>query len=159
MLSLAIHRNDKKLFDYLITNKIYNSTEFYFYVYGGFGGTFFKDKPFGTLVDIIKSNSIKNEEYYLKVLSQNNFVEITALKYSDINNCYSATVSVNNLRIRSHPALNGKIVSLLKKGDKVKILATVPSSEKINGIENNWRFVVNENNEKGWIFGGYLLYQ
>jgi hypothetical protein len=63
--------------------------------------------------------------------------------------------SIEGLRIRNLPNINGERIGLLEHYEKVKIIREDNSSIVIDGIEGKWVYVITENNE-GWVFNGYL---
>lgn len=70
--------------------------------------------------------------------------------------------SIEGLKVRDTPSLNGKRICGLVNALPVKIVA-VGSSAEIDGIKDNWVKILipayewkTETPEYGWIFGGYL---
>ncbi|MFD1736704.1 SH3 domain-containing protein [Bacillus salitolerans] len=64
----------------------------------------------------------------------------------DSSNELVATVTASSLNVRDHFTLSGNIVSKVKKGDKLTVVAE----------ENNWCQVILPDGSKGWVAGWYL---
>ncbi|WOB43984.1 SH3 domain-containing protein [Thermoleptolyngbya oregonensis NK1-22] len=57
-----------------------------------------------------------------------------------------ATVTVNDLNVRSGPGTSFPVTFVLRRGDRVEIIRR----------QGNWAFVVGERGGEGWVFGQYL---
>lgn len=64
---------------------------------------------------------------------------------------------VDNLRIRASNALDGKIITHLKKDEKVEKIDYAPGGPvEVNGIEGQWMRVKTATGKVGWCFDAYL---
>jgi len=78
---------------------------------------------------------------------------VGSLRFYNIESIYKP--SVNNLRFRESPTLDGKYIRTLKKGEKLQLLET-GKTETINGVKGTWVKVKTEKGEIGWCFDAYL---
>jgi hypothetical protein len=62
---------------------------------------------------------------------------------------------IENLRLRSQPSADGKILRMLKKDEKLLIIMK-GKEETIDKVKGNWIKVLTEKEEMGWCFDGYL---
>jgi hypothetical protein len=62
---------------------------------------------------------------------------------------------ISNLRLRSEPSANGKILRMLDKDEKILILKK-GKQETIEGVKGNWVKVLTNKNDIGWCFDSYL---
>lgn len=60
-----------------------------------------------------------------------------------------------NLRLRSEPFSNGKIIRMMTKEDKLLIMVK-GKNDTIEGVKGNWVRVLTDQNEIGWCFDAYL---
>ncbi len=65
------------------------------------------------------------------------------------------TPTVNNLRLRESPSLNGKIIRSLKQGEKLEVLER-GNIVDVNDVSGHWVKVKTEKGEVGWCFDAYL---
>lgn len=65
-------------------------------------------------------------------------------------------VDADRLNLRSKPNLDGKIITVLIKGDRVTFLEKSSYKDEIEGIEDYWYRVRTEVGDEGWLFAGYL---
>lgn len=65
-------------------------------------------------------------------------------------------VTASQLRVRNSAGLDGDVVDFLQFGDSVGILERQSDSVVIDGITGNWTNIVYGNDNKGWVFSGYL---
>jgi hypothetical protein len=65
--------------------------------------------------------------------------------------------SLEGLRVRDKPNLDGEKLFLLEKDHEVTILKNDVNNIIIDGIIGNWVYIKSNSNEaQGWVFGGYL---
>ena len=74
----------------------------------------------------------------------------------DLKFNYYFTSTVNKLRLRDKPNLNGNFIKYLNKGDKLVILTSLEEVVEINGVKGTWVKVETEKGEIGWCFDAYL---
>jgi hypothetical protein len=67
----------------------------------------------------------------------------------------TAIVTADSVRLRENSDVKSKIISLLKKGDKVTVLGHTFDMPTINDSKSYW-FEVSIDNKSGWIFGQFL---
>ena len=65
-------------------------------------------------------------------------------------------ITEDNVRLRTAPNLEGKILRLLKRGEKVTVLAMDPTPMGIGEHTANWYKVRTEGGDVGWMYGWYL---
>lgn len=65
-----------------------------------------------------------------------------------------AVVTVAVLKMRSEPAATAPVVTVIKKGTIVKILAKTDAEVTIDNITDYW-YRVESDGKTGWLFGGY----
>jgi len=68
----------------------------------------------------------------------------------------NATVTDDGLRVRSVPNLEGKIITHLNKGTKVKILDRTVEKVEVQDMLNYWYKVELPDGKVGWVFGEFL---
>jgi hypothetical protein len=64
--------------------------------------------------------------------------------------------AVEGLRVRSQPALAGKIITSLASNEEVLILGRGAKPDTIDGRTAHWLRVIEISGSDGWVFGGYL---
>ncbi len=68
-----------------------------------------------------------------------------------------ATVTDNNVRMRSLPAIDSSIITLLDKGDVVSVIGISNEKVSIPSYSPDYWYNVKKNDDKeGWVFGGLL---
>ncbi|MCK4798323.1 MAG: SH3 domain-containing protein [Spirochaetes bacterium] len=65
------------------------------------------------------------------------------------------TPTINNLRFRASPSLQGKFIRSLKKGEKLELLEK-GKTETIGDVTGTWVKVKTNSGEVGWCFDAYL---
>jgi tetratricopeptide (TPR) repeat protein len=65
-------------------------------------------------------------------------------------------VKADRLNLRSKPDLNGKVITVLIKGDELILLEKSSDRVEIDGISDYWYRVKTEVGDEGWVFAGYL---
>ncbi len=65
------------------------------------------------------------------------------------------TPSTSDLRLRTEPSTKGKMIRLLRKGEKL-VLVEKGNSETVGGSQGNWVKVQTTGNETGWCFDRFL---
>lgn len=65
------------------------------------------------------------------------------------------TINDNNVRVRDVPFLTSNVVTMLNKGDEVKIFRRTEFSQVIDGRDAPWYFV-KRGTIYGWVFGEYV---
>ncbi len=89
--------------------------------------------------------------------------ELFALtKYPDIEKVFPNTYTLETtvrLRLREAPDLLAKTITILETGTRVKIFESnrMSGTEVIDGISSVWYYIVTSNEERGWVWGGYLI--
>lgn len=68
------------------------------------------------------------------------------------------TVSAGPLNMRSQPAMDGKVIVVLHKGEQLEVLEESPNMETIDNITAYWYRVRTSKGDEGWVFGGYLTF-
>jgi len=71
---------------------------------------------------------------------------------------YSGNITDNNVRLRDAPGTNGKIVSVLKKGQPCIVLEHSKTRQTIDGVKECWYKIRLPNDVEGWVFGAWLDY-
>lgn len=64
-------------------------------------------------------------------------------------------VNDNNLRLRANPGLDGKILTLLQKGEILEYKYVVPYGDISDG-EYQWVHIKTANGMEGWVFGEFV---
>jgi hypothetical protein len=77
------------------------------------------------------------------------------IKEKDYVNSIKYIPKVDNLRLRESPSIDGKIIRLLTKNEKLEFMER-GKEETINGIKGYWINIKTEKGETGWCFDGYL---
>ena len=75
---------------------------------------------------------------------------------TEVSTKKTASVSSGPLNMRSQPATDGKVITVLHTGDTLEILEESPNQENIKNITSYWYRVRNTEGDEGWVFGGYL---
>lgn len=68
----------------------------------------------------------------------------------------TAKVIGENVNLRNSPNTRGLILNKLKMGSKVRIISQSDKLELHNGRKDRWYYIFDEQDRKGWIFGGFL---
>ena len=63
--------------------------------------------------------------------------------------------TIDNLRFRESPTLNGKVIRILKKNDVLELIEK-GKTETIKGVNGTWVKVKTDLGEEGWCFDAYL---
>ena len=84
-----------------------------------------------------------------------NFYGIDGAK--SINKLYYQTVVTDdNLRLRTSPSKEANVITLLKKGTKVRVLSIDPAITQMEGKDGFWVLVETKSGFIGWIWSNYL---
>jgi len=95
---------------------------------------------------------LKLQEYFNEIVNSLQFFEPTA---KDTKQVQKLTLTIENLRFRETPTLDGKFIRLLVKGEKLEVLER-GKTEEVSGTKGTWVKVKTEKGEIGWAFSGYL---
>ncbi|MFB5652888.1 SH3 domain-containing protein [Leptospira wolffii] len=68
----------------------------------------------------------------------------------------TAKVIGENVNLRNSSNIRGVILGKLKMGSKVQIISQSDKLELHNGRKDRWYYISDEQDRKGWIFGGFL---
>lgn len=68
----------------------------------------------------------------------------------------AGVVTTDNLRLRNKIGLNSQVLTLLKKGTPVTVVALSTKKEKIDGSEAFWMNIKLGNGKQGWVFGHFI---
>jgi hypothetical protein len=63
--------------------------------------------------------------------------------------------STTRLNVRDKPSLMGNVIFQLNPGTFIQTIAIIEEAEIIDGINDHWVKIIDENEKIGWIFGGY----
>jgi hypothetical protein len=92
----------------------------------------------------------------ISVYDQNGMIDNgTYYKIGGPNIKILLTPTIDNLRFRETPDLNGKYIRSLKQGEKLELIEK-GKTETINGTKGTWLKVKTEKGEIGWCFDAYL---
>lgn len=69
-----------------------------------------------------------------------------------------ADVTVDHLRVRSAPTLEGEILGKVFTGMEVEVHDRSGCRQEIDGIDSYWYQITAPDAKKGWCFGGYLAF-
>lgn len=65
-------------------------------------------------------------------------------------------ITATKLNLRSKPSLEGKVITVLDKGDRVTFLEKSSETEYIDEVEDYWYRVRTSEGDEGWLFGKYI---
>ena len=77
--------------------------------------------------------------------------------FTDIDSPRKLLVRATSLRLRKKPSLKGEILTNLKNGEEVTLIAEGSASEKIDDIYDNWVKVKTKDGKIGYCFSGFLI--
>jgi len=95
---------------------------------------------------------LKLQEYFNEIVKSLQFFEPTVNETKGVK-LYTPTIE--NLRFRETPTLDGKFIRLLVKGEKLELLER-GKTEEVSGTKGTWVKVKTEKGEVGWAFDAYL---
>jgi hypothetical protein len=124
--------------EYELDLKDYSNKEALIKVYANDDGTISFEDKFGYV-----STPGRDKKYYK--LSGPNKTEKT-IKF---------VPTIDNLRFRESPTLDGKFIKMLVKGEKLDFMEK-GKEEIVNGVKGTWVKVKTEKGEVGWAFDAYL---
>lgn len=78
------------------------------------------------------------------------------LTESSATRIFTARVSGDKLTLRSRPTRQSTVLTQLARNSRLLILKQSPQKEKIAGKEAYWYEVLTKEQNRGWVFGGYL---
>ncbi len=69
-----------------------------------------------------------------------------------------AFCNASSVILRDKASLNGKRITLLKKGQRVFVISYSDNYDDWKGIRANWAYIQTENGRRGWVFTPFITY-
>lgn len=77
--------------------------------------------------------------------------------FEPVKNPGKLYVRASSVRLRTIPSIKGQILTNLKQGEELILLANGSSSEEIDGVYDNWVKVQTKDSKIGYSFSGFLI--